>query len=163
MNSWVPVSPGSDGFVYIEDNTFRKLRIAVATGQGGMWVFRNNFCEISVSSWLELHPACPDWLRDYPYAGRYCEVYANTFVHDDMFGAAGVAINFRGGEALVHNNTFSHYSSYVIHVAFAGGFDEPGAPPDYTFPDYPVPYQPGYNSALESELSPGTGKKPSNE
>ena len=168
MDSWISVSPGTDMFTFIEDNYFSVMRVPLTTAMGGLAVFRYNYCEknISNSSYVDMHPASPTWVSEQQYSSRFLEVYENTFVgtpsdHFLYIDYVGPAFSFRGGESLIHNNTFKALTNYYGSLEFAGGYDEPGAPSDYTFPDYPVPCQQGYKSG-EAYGTGHTGTDPSN-
>ena len=155
-DSWMPVTPGTKDFVYIEDNYFARMRPAVASGLGSLWVFRHNYGELNSdeSSFLDMHPSYTPWNNpNYPYASRYAEAYGNTFVdlpEDDPMnqGYGYGAISFRGGESLIFNNTFKGFDDYVVSLGIGDGwYDESSAPSDYEL-TYPAPYQIGYGSGL---------------
>jgi hypothetical protein len=155
MDEWVPVSPGTDQFVFIEDNYFTRLRPAVGGAYGALYVFRHNVTELtsSESASVDMHPALPPHQADYPYSSRFTEIYDNVFIGtpEDDFLHAGYhygAISFRGGGSVIHGNTFRGFPAYSIRLWIGGTWydDYYDFPPDYTFPGYPVPYQIGYES-----------------
>jgi uncharacterized repeat protein (TIGR02543 family) len=156
VTSWVSVSPGTDNFVYVEDNYFSRMAPAIAGSEGALYVFRYNTTELFVTedSHVDLHGGRPEHLNpDYQYASRFAEVYGNTFratpESDPLYIQPQTrALNFKGGEAIVFNNTFEGFSGYVIGLLNTGAwyddyFDHPA---DYDIPDYPIPYQIGYES-----------------
>lgn len=158
LNEWVPVSLGTDNFVFIEDNYFSRMRPAVASGMGAMVVFRYNHCEqgSSESAYLDMHPGRPPWLTE-AYSSRFMAVYENTFINlpndDPMYEPPYNygAISFRGGASIIFNNTFRNYNDLgVIELtAYDRWADRPAATADYKFPGYPIPYQIGYKSGLK--------------
>jgi hypothetical protein len=147
--TWVD-SPqfGTDNFIFIEDNYFRRHRHAVAAGSGGLYVFRHN-----------------EVVDNYPYqavdahgAGygnslstRAYEIYGNniyntvyqdgTLIGDnpscDNF--AWAAMILRGGEGLVYDNQiegFKHGVQIITEKTIHRDNDD----------IYPEDYQMGYRS-----------------
>ena len=158
VNEWVPVEPGTNNFVFIEDNYFARQRPAVASGQGALFVFRYNHTELnsSESCTVDMHGGSPSIIRDYPFSARFSEIYDNTFVSTPEgeplylpynYGAIG----FRGGESVIHNNIFRGYPDYSIELTIEGAYYKEyyRHPPDYQLPNYPIPYQIGYESGSQ--------------
>jgi hypothetical protein len=157
VDQWVPVSPGSEDFVFIEDNYFYRLAPAVAGSQGALYVFRYNTTErfATEDAHLDLHGARPVQINpEFGYSARFAEVYGNIFhatppgdflYEDDP----GFAINFKGGEALIFNNTFHGFQREVISLKISDAWHDDyfNHSPEYQIPDYPIPFQIGYESA----------------
>ena len=156
VTDWVDVEPGTDNFVFIEDNYFARQRPAVAGAQGALYVFRHNLRELSSSesAALDMHPAYPDWGWDYPYASRFTETYENTFIgvpegHPLRVTNSPSAISFRGGGSVVHGNTFKDMPRSVrLWIGGAWWSSYYDYPDYYGGPEYPRPYQTGWESAI---------------
>lgn len=139
---------GTDNFIFIEDNYFRRHRHAVAAGSGGLYVFRHN-----------------EVVDNYPYqavdahgAGygnslstRAYEIYDNNIyntVYEDgtLIGDNSNCDNFtwaaiilRGGEGLVYDNQiegFKHGVQIITEKTIHRDNDD----------IYPEDYQMGYGS-----------------
>ena len=169
--SWDSISPGSSDFLFVEDNFFSGHRHAIAGSQGALFVFRFNRVERNTGNHtVDMHGARPKWQTDFPYSARFAEIYNNIFtatpssdlIYDPPhYGAIGI----RGGSSLIWGNTFHDYTNrpYSIVLKIEGGWYEEyfSFPQDYNFPDYPIPYQIGWDSgttfgSLHEGVSPSS-------
>lgn len=146
---------GTDNFIFIEDNTFEFHRHAIAAGGGALYVARYNTIKNNlVASGIDAHESYGAPSGSNRFATRAVEIYNNTLINtlyrdftqilpDDTKDVNLVpveGIGIRGGEAVVYNNTIQGYL-YGGRVV------------DHTFDasstvNYPLPYQPGYESGL---------------
>jgi hypothetical protein len=145
---WVPdPPPGSSGFVFIEDNYFAGHRHAVAGGGGGLYVFRHNLVDRSLTAHaVDAHGAGK---HGNDLSTRFYEVYCNTLVRATSreAGAGGFtlpnfAMAFRGGEGVVFENTTRGFPTGVRLAV------------EVPAPGYPVPYQIGWESAINHTPNP---------
>jgi hypothetical protein len=119
--SWAdPLTHGGVGAVYIESNTFiyttgisgnGGAKHAVTGYQGSRYVFRYNTLTYNDKSnfdtIVDAHGACSETI---PNDGtRWIEVYNNTLSGTSV----GWAVNWRGGDGIVFNNTFSGINAGV--------------------------------------------------
>ena len=171
---WPDVTPGTDDFVFIEDNYLETQQSGVGGGEGARYVFRHNVVKRMVANHVcNMHPAQPDWVGGpdyYEVATRFVEMYNNVHYqtpHDDqVWNGRGTSLgNFYGGEAVVWGNTI-HEPDMGILLGHAASwfdcYDDPRAPSNWTIPDYPVPYQVGYKSGTNHGPN-HTGTDPSAE
>ena len=112
-----PIQPGSDKMMYFEDNQFTwDNNLTDANAQGGLYgqyggkaCFRYNI--------LTGMDGCVDAHGDSPSTSTiYYEVYNNTFNHGNHLGQ-GEAMWQRGGQWIVHDNTFNYPYTSVIHMS----------------------------------------------
>jgi hypothetical protein len=104
-----PLTLGTEKAIYVEDCIFksgdlRPLGHAITGVAGARYVFRHNIltdnATSSYSSPIDMHGNCSTGLRR---GGRSYEVYDNTFAGSGI----GRALDLRGGDGVVFNNTFS--------------------------------------------------------
>jgi hypothetical protein len=151
MNSddqWVrEPNPGGQGFIFIEDNYFTGHRHAVAAGEGGLYVFRNNLVDRNLTAHaVDAHGA---GAHANSLSTRFYEVYRNHLISASSrdagaggFEAPNFAMAFRGGEGVIFSNT---------GVGFPAGVRLAVEVPSS---DYPVPYQIGWESATNHTPNP---------
>ena len=159
-HEWPDVSPGTDDFVYVEDNYFSEQTSPVVGGEEGRYVFRHNYVERNTfHGVLNMHSPLPAWKNpEYEYATRYIEVYGNTFIaiddDDSLRGRdydQGIVGSY-GGEGVIWGNTIDGYDvGLTLQIAhYWWDEDTCAADPDcsssWETPAYPVPYQHGWES-----------------
>ena len=109
--------PGSNKFMFFEDNTFTWTR-TVSGGQGPLYgqyggkaVFRHN----SFTNWSYYADSHGD-LPSGGYGTIMYEIYNNTFSEGDLYLAQGVMMYLRGGQHLVHDNTFNTTNDFPVSL-----------------------------------------------
>lgn len=153
-NYWTNVEPGSDKFVFIEDNFFSGHRHVVGGAECGLYVFRHNYVERNANTHpLDLHGARPPHMSSYQYSTRFAEIYENTVISTPEWSPLFInyndnAVNVRGGEALIFNNVFKDFEN-PINLQIEYSWYSGSLPSGYTIPNYPIPYQIGYESGLQ--------------
>ena len=161
-SEWPDVTPGTEGFVFVEDNYFSEQASPVTGGEGGRYVFRRNYVERNTyHGVLNMHPGIPYWHNpDYEYSTRFIEVYGNTFVAvpdgDPMEESydQGIVGSY-GGEGVIWNNTIDGYEVGLTLKISPSWWDEdrcagdPDCPSDWEPPGYPIPYQHGWESGSQ--------------
>ncbi|MCB0397232.1 MAG: T9SS type A sorting domain-containing protein [Flavobacteriales bacterium] len=146
---------GSDNFIFIEDNIFMYHRHSIAAGGGALYVARYNSIQNNlVASGIDAHESYGEQTGSNRFATRAVEIYNNTLINTvyrdftpiqpgdqkDVSLVPLEGIGIRGGEAVVYGNTIQGYL-YGGRIV------------DHTYNssstvNYPLPYQPGYESGL---------------
>lgn len=87
-------------------------------------------------------------MNSYRFSCRFAEVYRNTIIATPSSSALGeydhCAIGFRGGEGLVWGNTFRNWR-HPVKIMVEHCWHQQ-VPTGFMIPEYPVPYQVGYES-----------------
>jgi len=156
VQEWVDVSPGTDGFVFIEDNYFSGQRHAVSGASGSLYVFRHNLVERNTANGMvDMHGGYnPATHPHYVYSTRFTEVYGNTFVatpSDDAIYESGnmQGVYVRGGESLIFGNVFRSFPRPPVFLTIEGSWFRDSVydiPSGYEVPAYPIRYQVGWES-----------------
>jgi hypothetical protein len=102
------IFPGTDKMMYFEDNKFiwnsgltdRNAQGALYGQYGGKACFRYNTCTGHMT-YIDAHGDGPD------ESTVYYEIYNNKFVEDNSNGFQGNILWQRGGQWIVHGNTFT--------------------------------------------------------
>jgi hypothetical protein len=109
--------PGSGKFMFFEDNTYTWNR-TVSGGQGPLYgsyggkaVLRHN----TFTNWSYYADAHGDQPAGETGTILY-EIYNNTFSEGDLYLAQGVMMYLRGGQHLVHDNTFNTTSDFPVSL-----------------------------------------------
>ncbi len=132
---------GSDNFIFVEDNYFIGHRHAIASGGGGLYVFRHN--QVIDNTWAQAVDAHGVWGGNVISTRAY-EVYNNSFVnniYDDQtpIGSsvncsklAYTAIKPRGGESLIYNNTARGFKNGIAIIIERYHYEKTAT---YTYPE----------------------------
>ncbi len=103
--------PDRSLFVCMEDNTFVNNRHSVSANGGATYIFRYNTItggNGNTSSRIDAHGP-----TQYGNGTRYFEAYNNTIGSPAPYGGS-FAINPRGGDGVIYNNTVTGYTDAVI-------------------------------------------------
>lgn len=145
---------GSSNFIFVEDNVFNFHRHSIASGGGGLFVFRHNYVVDNIvhpgGHAVDTHEAREADNSTNSIGNRACEVYDNIFFNkkgvdgrdiDKPDGLTPVpedaAVAIRAGDAVVFNNQACGYKRCVkLSNWYLEG----------TVQDYPIVGGPGYLS-----------------
>jgi hypothetical protein len=162
-SSWPDITPGTAGFLFVEDNHYKTNEHSIVGGEGALYVFRYNLLEEAGGSHaVDMHGARPEHFTDYTYSTRFTEIYENTIYGGSNWDGSGWEITCRGGEALIWGNDLKGTVSIQLKIdaTWHGDNYVNNAPPGWEVPDYPIPYQIGYESGDQYGES-HTGTDPS--
>lgn len=123
-----PILPGSDHMMYIEDCTFNWDTIGNSppnNAQGGLYGSYGGRCCFRYNILNGNDPAV-DGHGDWPgHSTVFYEIYNNTFNYGLAIGIQGEAMWQRGGQWIVHDNTFNYPYTSLIHISIYYPNDSP--------------------------------------
>lgn len=110
--SWEnPLILGDANAVFVEDCVFSGCRHTIANNGGGKYVFRyNTITSNRDAAYIDAHGK-----NAYAHGSRSYEIYENTLSHPTSYT---VAVNTRGGDGVVFNNTMTNFigDSIILFV-----------------------------------------------